>query len=111
MRKCKPETTHLRVQAVHGKPFRRAGRVFTDEPTDIPVEELTAEQIHELLGEHHQGLPKAIIDGPNGSTLERQIKILRVEQLNLTPPPPPPPAPVKPAKDEKPPAKDEKPAK
>lgn len=101
MRTCKPETTHLRIQAVHGKPFRRAGRTFTDEPVDVPVDELTPGQIHELLGEHLKGLPATQVDGPNGSVLERKIRVLRVEQLNLTPPTPPtPPAPpAKPGKE------------
>lgn len=53
LRRVAAGTTHLRVQSVCGRAFGKAGYVFAhNQQEDVPLDELSPEQVHEMLGEH-----------------------------------------------------------
>jgi hypothetical protein len=47
------EVTHLRVRAITGRGFQRAGRHWTNEWTTVSIDEFTDAQVQSLIDEHY----------------------------------------------------------
>lgn len=57
------KATHLRVRALVAG-FRRAGRAWSDEDTDVPIADFTAEQVGQLIGEPQLVVKPFIVEQP-----------------------------------------------